>query len=446
MNQQENYIILGLGSNLGNKLANLRRAFQLLKAEKKIQIISVAPVYQSDAMVLPTQNPQNNPSFFNTAIKCKARLSPQKLLKILKLIEHKMGREKNSEKWAARIIDIDILVHGSNLYQDEFLTIPHPGLYTRPFALFPLTDILPQWFYFLPDHKDKNNIQNWGSRFTGEAPFHTKQIANRIDTPIMYGILNITPDSFSDGNNFYTIESAVSQTQHLIATGADIIDIGAESTRPGALQITPNTEWERLQPTLIALHKQVDLNYKKISLDTKNAITAKRAIDEFKIHIVNDVTAGYDKDMLALIAHSGVKYIFMHSLTVPPQHEKVVARNTNIISELLAWAQTKIAMYLDVGIKLEQLIFDPGIGFGKSQEQSLLIVKYIKEFKQLPVPILLGHSRKSFLQLLTNAQAKERDFATAAMAQHLKNSGVDYLRVHNVGMCLESIKYEESLR
>jgi 2-amino-4-hydroxy-6-hydroxymethyldihydropteridine diphosphokinase len=276
-------VILGLGSNLGDRLAHLRHALSHIKSIPDVQVIRVSPVYISEAM-LPEHSPADwNVSYFNLAIACKTNLSPLSLLKKIKEIESTLGR-KPAERWAPRVIDIDILTWNNETCSTQELTIPHVGLLERPFALWPLADIEPLWQYPISGpHEGKTAaelIEKWGSRFAGNSPFSTKQIHQRIDTPELVGIINVTPDSFSDGGKCQESVAALQQAKQLVLAGATILDIGAESTAPNTKSITAEEEWLRLEPILavISQEKKNFLLEPKISIDTRHDSVAKRAM------------------------------------------------------------------------------------------------------------------------------------------------------------------------
>lgn len=235
-------------------------------------------------------------------------------------------------------------------------------------------------------------------------------------SPCIMGILNITPDSFSDGGKYVCIESAVEQFHKLCEEGADIVDIGAESTRPGHVPITPDEEIERLAEIL----KEIRLQNSSIpiSIDTRNVKTAETAL-KLGANCINDVGFGeYDKNMIEFVNSNSIPYILMHA-------GDVTAKNS--ITDIV---------YADLAEKLEKLstsvIVDIGIGFGKTVSQNFELLERIEEFKSLGRPLLVGHSRKSFLSKSLNLSADELDVATLAVSSGLLKSGVNILRVHDV--------------
>jgi len=227
------------------------------------------------------------------------------------------------------------------------------------------------------------------------------------------GILNITPDSFSDGGRFDNIAGALNHLQQMLNEGADIIDIGAESTRPNATPITSLEEWARLEKILpllieevkkfnqdfVAKKKSQQQNAVEISIDSYHASTAKSSY-ELGADIINDVSGLQNEEMIEFIAAKNIKTIFMHSLSVPANPDIIINRALNVTAEILKWAKEKILYLEKRGVKKSQLIFDPGVGFSKDSEQSLRIIKNIAAFKELGLPIYVGHSKKSFLDIV----------------------------------------------
>lgn len=247
---------------------------------------------------------------------------------------------------------------------------------------------------------------------------------------IIMGILNITPDSFSDGGKYNTLEKSLEHYRELVINGADIIDIGGESTRPYAQTISPEEEQQRILPIIQEIRK-FDTNT-LISVDTRNSQTAKLAI-EAGADIINDVSATeWDSNMINIAIEKNCPIILNHSQGTPitmqnnPEYKDVVEDIYNYFLE-----KTKIL--INKGINPQNIIIDPGIGFGKTTEQNIEIIKRIEEFKSLKFPILVGHSRKSFIkETINSTNIDDLDYATAQISQDLITKGVNILRVHNV--------------
>lgn len=438
-------VILGLGSNLGDRLNNLRLAHQLIQKIPHVTVHSVSPIYLSDAL-LPENAPESwNIPYLNLAIHCLTTLSPLELLAQLKHIEFSIMGRKPKERWGPRIIDIDILVWDDLIQYDDKLHIPHENLHQRPFALWPLADIVPRWRYPLPGiYHGKTAAEMtipWGSRFNGEAPFHTRQIPHRIDTAQLVGILNITPDSFSDGGKFTTAKTAFLHAQQLVRTGAEIIDIGGEATGPHAPVITPELEWQRLAPILekILAENHRLLIPPKISIDTRHVATAKKAL-ELGVNWINDVSGLDNPAMRELLAAQSCHIVVMHHLGIPVNKKINIPVYQDPVAYVLQWADLKLTQLEKQGITKERIILDVGIGYGKTREQSLELIHHIHQFHTLGVHLLIGHSRKVFLTLLTDHAPNERDIETAAFTTFLSQQKVNFLRVHNVDICARSLK------
>ncbi len=246
----------------------------------------------------------------------------------------------------------------------------------------------------------------------------------------LVGILNITPDSFSDGGIHNSEPGWDSFFQEAKRCNISVIDIGAESTRPEATPLTPQEEWSRLEPFFDYL---IDRHHRfTISLDTRHAETAERACKTGLVSWINDVSGLQDSDMCEVLAAYEVHYVLMHSLTVPADPKTVMSNDQDVIREIRNWCVKKIAALVKAGVPHQNLLFDPGIGFGKTGEQSLVILKQIHQFKQLGLPLLVGHSRKSFFNFFSERPASERDLETVLASYWLATHRVDYLRVHNL--------------
>ena len=244
------------------------------------------------------------------------------------------------------------------------------------------------------------------------------------------GILNYTANSFSDGGNYNSLDGATERVQKLLQQGADIVDIGASATSYGAKLNTEMEEWHRLRPLL----DKIDL--KNVSIDTYHYSTMKNAIDLGVLYI-NDVSGGKDKRILKLISvHPDVHYICMYSLCLPAD-KSVRVKSVN---EIYNWTESKIDECKKYGISNKRIIIDPGIGFTTNAEQSLEVLKNIERLQDFGVKICVGHSRKSFLESMTNYPPEERDIETVATSLYMLLKNVDYIRVHNIEMHQRAFK------
>lgn len=248
--------------------------------------------------------------------------------------------------------------------------------------------------------------------------------------PCIMGILNVTPDSFSDGGEYNTIEKALKHYKEMIEQGADIIDIGGESTRPYSNKISSEEEIQRVIPVIKEIRK-----YDKqtiISIDTRNSKTAKEAINS-GADIINDVSAmEWDNNMLPLVKELKCPVILNHSSAAPDTMQDNT-QYTDVVDEIYDYFQKKLDILYENGIEKSQVIIDPGIGFGKTTQQNYEIIKRLQEFKTLNCPILVGHSRKNFLKETILSDIREDlDAATMVVSQKLIENKVNIIRVHNV--------------
>lgn len=445
-------IILGLGSNIGDRLAHLRRAIFLIKQLDTLRVEKVSPLYLSNAL-LPENAPKEwQQSYLNCAIQCSTPFDPFELLKILKHIEQQMGRNEPTLNWSPRIIDIDILIWNDLVLQTEVLTIPHAHLLERPFALWPVADLIPQAIYpKIGETQEKTFAEiasKWSSRFNGNAPLQTKQIYHRIEGPQLMGILNVTPDSFSDGGAFIHPELALQKSLELVASGAEILDIGAESTSPQAQTLDPITEWQRLQPVLQLIYaaKNDFLIFPKISIDTRHPETAQQVLKNYNIDCINDVGGLCNQEMQAILSATQIDCIIMHHLTIPAQKCHVLLPHLDAVKEIYDWGMRHLNYLEQKGITRERIIFDPGIGFGKTAPHSLALIKNAQQFTQLGCRTLIGHSRKSFFSLFTDHPFSERDIETFTTALYLATQNITYLRIHNVEACARAFRVWASLK
>ena len=241
---------------------------------------------------------------------------------------------------------------------------------------------------------------------------------------LIMGILNVTPDSFADGGRHNDFESAVARGLEMIAEGVDIIDIGGESTRPGADRVSETEELERTIPVITELAK----HGARMSIDTMRASTAEAAI-KAGASIINDVSGGLaDPDMLQTAARLQVPYIAMHWRGQSKDMNSKAIYN-DVVNDVISELQERITAALDAGIKANNLIIDPGLGFAKDADHNWKIIDSIDSFVELGYPVLIGASRKRFLG---GDSPDEREQATIALTQRLATTGVWAVRVHSV--------------
>ncbi len=243
------------------------------------------------------------------------------------------------------------------------------------------------------------------------------------------GILNVTPDSFTDGGKFFTKDSAVEHGLRMAEDGADIIDVGGESTRPGSDFVEINEEIRRTIPVIEELARRTKI---PISIDTYKAGVAERALDA-GASIVNDISGlRFDPEMAKVVAKSGVPVIVMH-IKGTPKDMQVNPVYEALIPEIIDYLRTSMRTAVDAGVRDDRLILDPGIGFGKTFQHNLEILKNLREFTLLGKPLAVGPSRKAFLgKILNDAPPSERLEGTAAAVAVSVMNGADIVRVHDV--------------
>jgi dihydropteroate synthase len=250
------------------------------------------------------------------------------------------------------------------------------------------------------------------------------------------GILNVTPDSFYDGNRYNTAENAVDHALKMIEEGADIIDVGGESTRPGAYPISEAEELKRVIPLIKMLSKQTR---KPISIDTYKAKVAEKAIDA-GASMINDIGGLLmDKHMAKVAAEAKAPVIIMHKKGKPRTMQKYPIRK-NVMSEILSSLQKSVSRAVNAGIDEDKIILDPGIGFGKTLRQNLEILKRLREFKRMGFPILIGTSRKQFIGAVLKLSVQERLNGTLATLAVAVINGAHIVRVHDVREAVQVVR------
>ncbi|OVA00830.1 Pterin-binding [Macleaya cordata] len=461
----EQEVVIALGSNVGNRLNNFNEALRLMK-KSGIHITRHGCLYETEPAYVTDQ-----PLFLNSAIRGVTKLGPHELLGVLKKIEKEMGRT-DGIRYGPRPIDLDILFYGKFKIHSEILTIPHERIWERPFVMAPLIDLLgsaidsdtvASWHSF---SRQKQGIFESWEKLGGESLIgrdgmrRVLPIGNRLwdwsqKTHVM-GILNLTPDSFSDGGKFQNVDSAISQVQLMISEGVDIIDIGAQSTRPFATKISAEEELDRLIPVLEAVQQIPEVEDKFLSVDTFYSKVASEAVSK-GAHLVNDVSGGkLDSDMLKVVSGLEVPYVLMHMRGDPStmqngenlQYENVCRQVTSELYSRVTEAESS-------GIPAWRIILDPGIGFSKKNEDNLDILVGLSTIREeiglkslaaSHAPILIGPSRKRFLgDICSQTDASRRDPATVAAVTAGVLGGANIVRIHNVRDNLDAVRLCDAL-
>ncbi|KAH3680128.1 hypothetical protein WICMUC_000529 [Wickerhamomyces mucosus] len=487
--KEENTAYIAFGSNVGNQLANIIGSIDKINASGHSKVVATSSLYESEPMYYLDQ-----PKFINGVFQISTKLSPHELLSFLKEIEYvHLGREKLIEN-GPRSIDLDILLYNDLVLNTNNLTIPHIRMIERTFVLQPLCELIsPEAIHPVtaePYHnhlkhlyasqadasKQKSNLlqthvplYNKYYQFNKSRNLTLDLLFNSHKTQLM-GILNTTPDSFSDGGKNASVEIAIKNALHMVYAGVDIIDIGGVSTRPGSVAPDPEEEWNRVIPIIEAIrnHENERLRNILISVDTYRASIA---LDSVKAgaDIINDISGGlFDDEMFKVVADTGVAYILNHTRGTPDTMSKLNTYLPNEDVELIEYVNTdeifkpedeillkaisrelciQYEKAIKAGVKRWQIITDPGIGFAKNLKQNLAIIRgtpLIKKYSNLNetkgnynsldgLPILLGPSRKKFIGTLTNEKdPAERVLTTSAVIMSCVGYKADIVRVHDV--------------
>ena len=254
--------------------------------------------------------------------------------------------------------------------------------------------------------------------------------------PQLMGILNITPDSFYDKGRFFDQEKAIARGRQMWQEGADILDIGGESTRPGAPAVPEADELARVIPVLAALRREVPI---ALSIDTQKPRVAAAAVTAGAT-LINDVSGLRNPEMVELVAAAGVKVCVMHMRGTPETMQQDPYYEEGVVEHLLRWFDERVDTLYRAGIKKENIILDPGIGFGKTIEDNLKILHNLRRLKETGLPILLGLSRKSFMGKIVERPVSQLLAATLAMNTLALTAKVDIIRVHDVAEHRDAIK------
>ena len=249
------------------------------------------------------------------------------------------------------------------------------------------------------------------------------------------GVLNLTPDSFSDGGKFNTKKKGIKQAFHLFDTGANLIDIGGESTRPGSKAISENLEWSRISNVLKKLSKKIPT-----SIDTRKSNIMKRGI-KLGVKLINDISGlSYDKETLHVLKKYKIPFIIQHSQGIPENMQKKPSYKNELL-DIYDFFEDKIKLLRSKGVNHNNIILDPGIGFGKNLKHNMIILKNISIYHSLGLPILLGISRKKFIKELSGTNDSSlRIGGTISSSLFAMMQGVQFLRVHDVNEINQSIK------
>ncbi|PVG01625.1 Dihydropteroate synthase [Serendipita vermifera] len=495
-------VALALGSNIGDRVANIEGALSYLERNSDVRVVDTSFLYETQPMYVSDQ-----PKFINAACLISSSLEPQALLRTIKDAEDHQGRTPTIRN-GPRVVDLDILFDENHVYQYEQepsigLIVPHPRIAEREFVLRPLADLIPDFYH--PVHKTKigdlltrvksegdsiYRIINFPASYTSSNP--TPVIWRLGERTFIMATLNTTPDSFSDGGENNTWESAIKYSQEAVSHDADMIDIGGYSTRPGSSPISVEEEIARTVPFITELrNKQIEL---PISVDTFRAEVAEKCLG-VGANCINDVyglTGAHDEEiklnektksasksnariadhgaMLQVATNSKVPVIIMHSRGKANRNKDYSNYGHDVIEGVRFELGARVERALKAGVRRWNIILDPGIGFSKSVEDNLRLIRHHAKLNMsqtidgtsshslrdsprpglVGFPTLVGTSRKGFLgevmaREVARKNAKTRDWATAAAVTSLVQQGVDIVRVHSVEAMRDVIKVADAI-
>ena len=258
---------------------------------------------------------------------------------------------------------------------------------------------------------------------------------------LVMGVVNVTPDSFSDGGEFQSTDQAVEHALRLAEEGADILDIGGESTRPSATPVDESVELSRVIPVIEKLAGQTQA---ALSIDTQKPTVARAAVKAGAV-IINDIAANReDEAMWQLVAETGAGYVAMH-MQGTPQTMQEAPQYGNVVNDVEAFFISRMTRWNDWGMALEQVVLDPGIGFGKTVEHNLALLAALERFTKMQRPLLVGASRKSFIGHVTNTEVNDRLPGGLACACHAAQAGAGIGRVHDVKETVQALQTWEAI-
>lgn len=411
--------ILSLGSNLGDRRQYLHAGLDRLR-ENGYRIDQVSPIVESPAQLPPNSPSRWNRPYLNLVVRGNTALDLESFLRLCKLIQTDLGAKDAHNRWAPRNLDIDVLVWGDEVVCADGKFFPDPREYLNAYVLSPLIHMCPDLRIPGGDSKTVFDLSCSQSNF-----FHI---------PLWMGILNITPDSFSDGGCHFDPDKVRLRAETMIEDGVNIIDIGAESTRPGATPLPHDEEWNRLQPALELVRDvcRSCLFAPQISIDTYHPETAYKALEQ-GVDIVNDVSGLTNEGMLEIARSSDSTFVAMHSVSVPADPNRRIEPESDPCGIFEAWLADRRKIWKEAGVDLSRIVVDPGIGFGKDGLQSLQLMRSAQQLRNHGHRLLFGHSRKSFLKTFAVRDSHELDSETVGASLQLCSKSVDILRVHDVG-------------
>ncbi|MFV9972579.1 MAG: 2-amino-4-hydroxy-6-hydroxymethyldihydropteridine diphosphokinase [Francisella endosymbiont of Hyalomma asiaticum] len=418
--------IIGIGTNIGFTIENIHLAIAALESQQNIRVIRKASLYSSKAVLKEHAQKEWDIRFLNTAVKISSSLKPNELLVILKDIETKIGRNLSAPIWSPRVIDLDILAAKDLILETDELTIPHKELINRNFALAPLLELSKGWHH--PKYIE------WDLNIRLKELMEIVKLKQTLANTMRMGIVNLSNQSFSDGD--FDDSQRKSNLDELIKNGAEIIDIGAESTKPDAKPITIEEEFNKLDKFLEYLKSQLaNLIYKPlVSIDTRKLAVMQQILAKHNdiIWMINDVECNDIEQKAQLIAKYNKKYVITHNLCITDKNQYL--DKYNAINNVCEYIEQKKLVLLKHGVTKENTFFDVGFGFGKKSDTANYLLENIIKIKQrLDLKALVGHSRKpSVLGLTKDSNIATLDRVTRELSRKLEKLGIEIIRVHKI--------------
>ncbi len=450
---------IAFGSNLGDRVQNIESALRLMESED-IRIVQTSPLYETTAMYYKDQG-----RFLNGVCEVSTMRGPLDLLNVLQEIERVLGRERFVEK-GPRTIDLDILTYGGEHIEMTRLIVPHPGLGEREFVLRPLNDILPN--VGVPIRKgadwtskavnklysqlhNRDHSMSPVTQLSPHLPLIRSEDPSR-PTHVM-AILNLTPDSFSDGGLHEPSDrEALRRTVRSYVTGgATIIDVGGQSTRPGAQELSASEELERILPAIQTIRGMPEGKSVAISVDTFLPAVAKEALAA-GADIINDISGGTlsGGEMLSVVAEAKKTIVLMHMRGSPLTMNSFAVYPRGVVVEVAEELLDRVNEAEKAGIPRWRIVLDPGIGFAKLMRHNLLLLRNLDKLCAYPglagLAWLLGTSRKKFIGTITGVtEPAERMMGTAATITASIAGGADIVRVHDVPEMAHVVKVSDAI-
>jgi len=437
---------IGLGSNQGNSRRILGNAVRTLRDECG-GVVDCSYLYRSKAELVEDQN-----DFYNAVVEIETEKSPEDLLVAMQGIQKRF--KKSPVRYGPRELDLDIIAYGQDqvTLSEPVLTIPHERAHERDFVLRPLCDLQSGHQVLLDGGRRAIDVFREEKR---------RNIATRVCNPIwskredledhqtlVMGVLNVTPDSFSDGGKYTDVNVAISHALEMVDHGVDIIDIGGESTRPFADIISVQEEMGRVLPVLEKLKSMEEFAHVAFSIDTRKALVAEEAV-RVGVDLINDQVGEVDDEeqsMLKIASKTGVPIITMHSRGTSQTMESLVQEDTNgfdIVDYVSKWLDKRVlAGIRNYGIPRWSIMVDPGLGFAKTNSQSATLLARSDELVYRH-PVLIGASRKRFVR---EHCLHDIDISTSATTTMAALNGATVVRVHDVAKNIDAARMGDALR